>query len=219
MSQREEFISSVLFSGKADRAQIKFASESVLKDINDEQLNGFALFALSMKTKYDNSIQMLLNAVAEYQKENYLKTIRATKPFNNIQSLRNFLNTYFKGKIVGSGIRPFLYTSIRLNDDLQLVNENTQKPLNASDESEFLENLLKEQELIGIYRGDLIAKRIKKRDEMVLENEITEMEKIETKANHKDKQEIEKEWANWVMWAELKKALSNTTPKSSKGLE
>ncbi|WP_277958446.1 hypothetical protein, partial [Campylobacter hyointestinalis] len=124
-------------SGKADRAQIKFASESVLKDISDEQLNGFALFALSMKTKYDNSIQMLLNAAKEYQKENYLKTIRATKPFQNIQSLRNFLNTYFKGKIVGSGIKPFIYTSIRLNDELQLVNENTQKPLNASDESEF----------------------------------------------------------------------------------
>lgn len=195
MSQREEFISSVLFSGKADRAQIKFASESVLKDINDEQLNGFALFALSMKTKYDNSIQMLLNAVSEYQKENYLKTIRATKPFQNIQSLRNFLNTYFKGKIVGSGIKPFIYTSIRLNDELQLVNENTQKPLNASDESEFLENLLKEQELIGIYRGDLIASRIKKRDEVVLETEVTEMEKIEAKAHHKDKQEIDEAWA------------------------
>ncbi|CUU77511.1 Uncharacterised protein [Campylobacter hyointestinalis subsp. hyointestinalis] len=195
MSQREEFISSVLFSGKADRAQIKFASESVLKDISDEQLNGFALFALSMKTKYDNSIQMLLNAAKEYQKENYLKTIRATKPFQNIQSLRNFLNTYFKGKIVGSGIKPFIYTSIRLNDELQLVNENTQKPLNASDESEFLENLLKEQELIGIYRGDLIASRIKKRDEVVLETEVTEMEKIEAKAHHKDKQEIDEAWA------------------------
>lgn len=195
MSQREEFISSVLFSGKADRAQIKFASESVLKDISDEQLNGFALFALSMKTKYDNSIQMLLNAVSEYQKENYLKTIRATKPFQNIQSLRNFLNTYFKGKIVGSGIKPFLYTNIRLNDDLQLINENTQRVLNASDESEFLENLLKEQDLIGVYRGDLIANRIKKRDEMVLETEVTEMEKIEAKANHKDKQEIDEAWA------------------------
>ncbi|PPB65675.1 hypothetical protein [Campylobacter hyointestinalis] len=195
MSQREEFISSVLFSGQADKTQVKFASESVLKDISDEQLNGFALFALSMKTKYDNSIQMLLNAAKEYQKENYLKTIRATKPFQNIQSLRNFLNTYFKGKIVGSGIKPFIYTSIRLNDELQLVNENTQKPLNASDESEFLENLLKEQELIGIYRGDLIASRIKKRDEVVLETEVTEMEKIEAKANHKDKQEIDEAWA------------------------
>lgn len=195
MSQREEFISSVLFSGKADRAQIKFASESVLKDISDEQLNEFALFALSMKTKYDNSIQMLLNAVSEYQKENYLKTIRATKPFQNIQSLRNFLNTYFKGKIVGSGIKPFIYTSIRLNDELQLINENTQRVLNADDECEFLENLLKEQELIGVYRGDLIASRIKKRDEMVLEAEMTESEKIEAKFYHKDKQEIDEAWA------------------------
>ncbi|PPB52345.1 hypothetical protein [Campylobacter hyointestinalis] len=195
MSQREEFISSVLFSGQADKTQVKFASESVLKGISDEQLNGFALFALSMKTKYDNSIQMLLNAVSEYQKENYLKTIRATKPFQNIQSLRNFLNTYFKGKIVGSGIKPFIYTSIRLNDELQLINENTQRVLNADDECEFLENLLKEQELIGIYRGDLIASRIKKRDEVVLETEVTEMEKIEAKANHKDKQEIDEAWA------------------------
>lgn len=195
MSQREEFISSVLFSGKADRAQIKFASESVLKDISDEQLNGFALFALSMKTKYDNSIQMLLNAVAEYQKEQYLKTIRATKPFNNIQSLRNFLNTYFKGKIVGSGIKPFIYTSIRLNDELQFINENTQRVLNADDECEFLENLLKEQEFIGVYRGDLIASRIKKRDEVVIIDEITELEKIDAKAYDKDKQEIDEAWA------------------------
>ena len=69
---REEFISSVLFNGKADKTQVKFASQSVLKDISDDKLNEFALFALSMKTKYDNSIQMLLNAVSEYQKEQYL---------------------------------------------------------------------------------------------------------------------------------------------------
>lgn len=195
MSQREEFIASVLFSGKADKTQVKFASESVLKDISDEQLNEFALFALSMKTKYDNSIQMLLNAAKEYQKENYLKTIRVTKPFQNIQSLRNFLNTYFKGKIVGSGIKPFIYTNIRLNDELQFINENTQKPLNASDESEFLENLLKNQELVGVYRGDLIASRIKKRDEIVIADEITELEKINAKAYDKDKKEIDEAWA------------------------
>lgn len=211
MSQREEFIASVLFSGKADKTQVKFASESVLKGISDEQLNGFALFALSMKTKYDNSIQMLLNAVAEYQKENYLKTIRATKPFNNIQSLRNFLNTYFKGKIVGSGIRPFLYTSIRLNDDLQLVNENTQKPLNASDESEFLENLLKEQDLIGVYRGDLIAYRINQRDNAPISEELIELKKIACGAYAFDKEATEKAWANLKVWAELKRALSKTT--------
>lgn len=209
MSQREEFIASVLFNGKADRAQIKFASESVLKDINDEQLNGFALFALSMKTKYDNSIQMLLNAVSEYQKENYLKTIRATKPFQNIQSLRNFLNTYFKGKIVGSGIKPFLYTNIRLNDDLQLVNENTQKPLNAEDESEFLKNLLEEQDLIGVYRGDLIAYRINQRDNAPISEELIELKKIAYGIY--DKEAAEKAWANLKVWAELKRALSKTT--------
>ncbi|CUU67959.1 Uncharacterised protein [Campylobacter hyointestinalis subsp. hyointestinalis] len=211
MSQREEFISSVLFSGKADRAQIKFASESVLKDINDEQLNGFALFALSMKTKYDNSIQMLLNAAKEYQKENYLKTIRATKPFQNIQSLRNFLNTYFKGKIVGSGIKPFIYTSIRLNDELQLVNENTQKPLNASDESEFLENLLKEQELIGVYRADLIAYRINQRDNAPKSDELSELKKIDCGAYVVNNKVVEKSWAELKVWAELKQALSKTT--------
>lgn len=209
MSQREEFIASVLFNGKADKTQVKFASESVLKDINDEQLNGFALFALSMKTKYDNSIQMLLNAVAEYQKENYLKTIRATKPFQNIQSLRNFLNTYFKGKIVGSGIAPFLYTSIRLNDELQLVNENTQKPLNAEDESEFLKNLLEEQDLIGVYRGDLIAYRINQRDNAPISEELIELKKIAYGIY--DKEAAEKAWANLKVWAELKRALSKTT--------
>lgn len=211
MSQREEFIASVLFSGKADKTQVKFASESVLKDISDEQLNGFALFALSMKTKYDNSIQMLLNAVNEYQKEQYLKTIRATKPFNNIQSLRNFLNTYFKGKIVGSGIAPFIYTSIRLNDELQLINENTQRVLNASDESEFLENLLKEQDLIGVYRADLIAYRINERDNAPISDELIELKKIACGAYAFDKEATEKAWADLKVWAELTQALSKTT--------
>ncbi|WP_162166276.1 hypothetical protein [Campylobacter fetus] len=193
MSQREEFILSVLFSGRADKTQVKFVSESVLKDIGDEKLNEFAIFALSMKTKYDNIIQMLLNAVAEYQKENYLAVIKVTKPFGNIQNLRNFLGTYFRGKIVGSGIKPFLYTNIRLNDDLQFINENTQKPLNGEDESEFLENLLKEQNLIGVYRADLIASRIKKRDEIILEAETTETKKIETREI--DKKEVDEAWA------------------------
>ena len=192
---REEFISSVLFNNKADKTQVKFASQSVLKDISDDKLNEFALFALSMKTKYDNSIQMLLNAVSEYQKEQYLKTIRAAKPFSNIQSLRNFLNTYFKGKIVGSGIAPFIYTSIRLNDDLQFINENTQKPLNSEDECEFLENLLNSQELIGIYRADLIAYRISKRDNAVKNGELSELEKIDCGVYLMDKEAAEKAWA------------------------
>lgn len=192
---REEFISSVLFSGKADKMQVKFASQSVLKDISDNKLNEFALFALSMKTKYDNSIQMLLNAVNEYQKEQYLKTIRATKPFDNIQSLRNFLNTYFKGKIVGSGIAPFIYTNIKLNNELQFINENTQKPLNSEDESEFLENLLENQDLIGIYRADLIAYRINQRDNAVKSDELSELEKIDCGVYVIDKEAVEKAWA------------------------
>ncbi|MCR8696991.1 MULTISPECIES: hypothetical protein [Campylobacter] len=192
---REEFIRSVLFNNKADKTQVKFASESVLKDISDEQLNEFALFALSMKTKYDNSIQMLINAVNEYQKQNYLNVVRATKPFKNIQTLRNFINTYFKGKIVGSGIMPFFYTHIRLNDELQLVNENTQRVLNATDESEFLENLLKEQEQIGIYRADLIAFRIKQRDSTPKIEQLSELEKIDSGVYVIDKKTLELAWA------------------------
>lgn len=191
---REEFIASVLFNNKADKIQVKFASESVLKDIKDEQLNEFALFALSMKTKYDNSIQMLLNAVSEYQKEQYLKTIRNTKPLNNIQVLRNFLNTYFKGKIVGSGIAPFIYTHIRLNDELQFINENTQRVLNAEDECEFLQNLLKNQDLIGVYRADLVSYRINQRDNTPKIEQLSELEKIDSKSYKIDSKASQEAW-------------------------
>ncbi|MBR2148614.1 MAG: hypothetical protein IJ965_04190, partial [Campylobacter sp.] len=179
---------------KADKIQVKFASESVLKDIKDEQLNEFALFALSMKTKYDNSIQMLLNAVSEYQKEQYLKTIRNTKPLNNIQVLRNFLNTYFKGKIVGSGIAPFIYTHIRLNDELQFINENTQRVLNAEDECEFLQNLLKNQDLIGVYRADLVSYRINQRDNTPKIEQLSEIEKIDSKSYKIDSKASQEAW-------------------------
>lgn len=191
---REEFIASVLFNNKADKIQVKFASESVLKDIKDEQLNEFALFALSMKTKYDNSIQMLLNAVNEYQKEQYLKTIRNTKPLNNIQVLRNFLNTYFKGKIVGSGIAPFIYTHIRLNDELQFINENTQRVLNAEDECEFLQNLLENQDLIGVYRADLVSYRINQRDNTPKIEQLSEIEKIDSKSYKIDSKASQEAW-------------------------
>lgn len=191
---REEFIASVLFNNKADKIQVKFASESVLKDIKDEQLNEFALFALSMKTKYDNSIQMLLNAVSEYQKEQYLKTIRNTKPLNNIQVLRNFLNTYFKGKIVGSGIAPFIYTHIRLNDELQFINENTQRVLNAEDECEFLQNLLENQDLIGVYRADLVSYRINQRDNTPKIEQLSEIEKIDSKSYKIDSKASQEAW-------------------------
>lgn len=191
---REEFIASVLFNNKADKIQVKFASESVLKDIKDEQLNEFALFALSMKTKYDNSIQMLLNAVSEYQKEQYLKTIRNTKPLNNIQVLRNFLNTYFKGKIVGSGIAPFIYTHIRLNDELQFINENTQRVLNAEDECEFLQNLLENQDLIGVYRADLVSYRINQRDNTPKIEQLSEIEKIDSKSYKIDLKASQEAW-------------------------
>lgn len=195
MSQREDFISGVLFDNKASIAQVRFASHNVLKDISDEQLNDFALFALSKKTKFDNSTQALINAVREYQAKNYLSAVRKTSPFKTLIEIRNFLNEYFKGKIVASGIKPFIYTNISLGDDLRLINENTNKPLNAEDEVELLEELLKNQSLIGVIRLDLIASRIKKRDEIVITDEISELEKIEAKAHHKDKQEIDEAWA------------------------
>lgn len=194
MTNREQFIASIFFNGKADYMQVKFASDELLSEIKDAELSKFAKFALSLKSKFDNSSQMLLNAVKEYQAKNYTEVVRQTKPFQNITELRNFINEYFKGKIIASGVSPFIYANISLNADLKLINENTNKPLNAEDESELLSNLLKNQNLIGVNRPDLISERIKRRDEIVIDAEMSELEKIDAKVYEIDEDKVNEAW-------------------------
>lgn len=158
MSDREQFINSILLNGKGDFMQVKFISDTILKDVADEYLNDFAVFCFSQKSKYDNSIQAILNAVKLFNKQNYIKVIRERKPFEKPSELLNFVVEYFSdGDIVGSGIPPFSRANIVLKNR-RLVNERTGKVLMPEDECDFLHNLLDRQELIGISQSDKIAK-------------------------------------------------------------
>ena len=55
--------------------------------------------------------------------------------------------------------------------------------------------MLNSQELIGIYRADLIAYRINQRDNAVKNGELSELEKIDCGVYVLDKEAAEKAWA------------------------
>ncbi|EAJ1232623.1 hypothetical protein YY92_08235 [Campylobacter fetus] len=193
---RKGFIASVIFKGKADPILVEYASVRILKDITNEELVLFGDFVVAMKTNFQSDAYSLTNALKEYQAKNYIELIRDTSPFKTLLELRNFINEYLKGKIIASGVKPFIYANISLNAELKLINENTGRQLNAEDESELMRNLLENQNLIGVYRPDLISERIKRRDSIVLDiEEMSELEKIDAKAYKIDKEKTNEAWS------------------------
>lgn len=162
MSYKEKFINEILFQGRATPMQVKFLAEGALKNIADKDLGEFANFAFSLKTRYDNAIQTIINAANEYQRETTMRLLKRGCAFSDIASLKNFLVQYFKRKLVACGVAPFSCTSVSMNEYGEFINDNLKKAISAAEEVKFLTALLKEQYAIGEYRGELLAQNIEK---------------------------------------------------------
>lgn len=160
MSYKEKFINEILFQGRATPMQVKFLAEGALKNIADKDLGEFANFAFSLKTRYDNAIQTIINAANEYQRETTMRLLKRGCAFSDIASLKNFLVQYFKRKLIACGVYPFTCTSISMNEYGEFISDTTKKAISAAEEVEFLTALLKEQYAIGEYRGELLAQNI-----------------------------------------------------------
>ena len=161
MSYKEKFINEILFQGRATPMQTKFLAEGALKSIADKDLGEFANFAFSLKTRYDNAIQTIINAANEYQRETTMRLLKRGCAFSDIATLKSFLEQYFKRKLIACGVAPFTYTSISMNEYGEFISDTTKKAISAADEVAFLTALLKEQYAIGEYRGELLAHNIK----------------------------------------------------------
>lgn len=200
MSYKEKFINEILFQGRATPMQVKFLAEGALKNIADKDLGEFANFAFSLKTRYDNAIQTIINAANEYQRETTMRLLKRGCAFSDITALKNFLVQYFKRKLIACGVYPFTCTSISMNEFGEFINDNTKKAISAADEIDFLTALLKEQYAIGEYRGELLAQNIERAQRAKAE-QVKELPKIET-----DKKPITSE--NLVMLDKKVKARS-----------
>ena len=161
MSYKEKFINEILFQGRATPMQVKFLAEGALKNIADKDLGEFANFAFSLKTRYDNAIQTIINAANEYQRETTMRLLKRGCAFSDIATLKSFLEQYFKRKLIACGVYPFTCTSISMNEYGDFISDTTKKAISAADEVAFLTALLKEQYAIGEYRGELLAHNIK----------------------------------------------------------
>lgn len=161
MSYKEKFINEILFQGRATPMQVKFLTEGALKNIADKDLGEFANFAFSLKTRYDNAIQTIINAANEYQRETTMRLLKRGCAFSDIATLKSFLEQYFKRKLIACGVYPFTCTSISMNEYGEFISDTTKKAISAAEEVEFLTALLKEQYAIGEYRGELLAHNIK----------------------------------------------------------
>lgn len=161
MSYKEKFINEILFQGRATPMQVKFLAEGALKNIADKDLGEFANFAFSLKTRYDNAIQTIINAANEYQRETTMRLLKRGCAFSDITTLKSFLEQYFKRKLIACGVPPFTCTSISMNEYGEFISDTTKKAISAADEVAFLTALLKEQYTIGEYRGELLAHNIK----------------------------------------------------------
>ena len=100
MSYKEKFINEILFQGRATPMQVKFLAEGALKNIADKDLGEFANFAFSLKTRYDNAIQTIINAANEYQRETTMRLLKRGCAFSDITTLKSFLEQYFKRKLI-----------------------------------------------------------------------------------------------------------------------
>lgn len=161
MSYKEKFINEILFQGRATPMQVKFLAEGALKNIADKDLGEFANFAFSLKTRYDNAIQTIINAANEYQRETTMRLLKRGCAFSDIATLKSFLEQYFKRKLIACGVAPFCRTSVSMNEFGEFINDTTKKAISAAEEVEFLTALLKQQYAIGEYRGELLAHNIK----------------------------------------------------------
>ena len=200
MSYKEKFINEILFQGRATPMQVKFLAEGALKNIADKDLGEFANFAFSLKTRYDNAIQTIINAANEYQRETTMRLLKRGCAFSDIATLKSFLEQYFKRKLIACGVYPFTCTSISMNEYGEFISDTTKKAISAADEVAFLTALLKEQYAIGEYRGELLAQNIERAQRAKAE-QVKELPKIET-----DKKPITSE--NLVMLDKKVKARS-----------
>ena len=180
MSYKEKFINEILFQGRATPMQVKFLAEGALKNIADKDLGEFANFAFSLKTRYDNAIQTIINAANEYQRETTMRLLKRGCAFSDITALKSFLVQYFKRKLVACGVYPFTCTSISMNEYGEFISDTTKKAISAADEVAFLTALLKEQYAIGEYRGELLAQNIERAQRNKAE-QFKEVPKIENK--------------------------------------
>ena len=185
MSYKEKIINEILFQGRATPMQVKFLAEGALKNIADKDLGEFANFAFSLKTRYDNAIQTIINAANEYQRETTMRLLKRGGAFSDIASLKNFLVQYFKRKLIACGVYPFTCTSISMNEFGEFINDTTKRAISAADEVEFLTALLKEQYAIGEYRGELLAQNIERAQRNKAERfkEAPRLENKQTPAN------------------------------------
>lgn len=185
MSYKEKFINEILFQGRATPMQVKFLAEGALKNIADKDLGEFANFAFSLKTRYDNAIQTIINAANEYQRETTMRLLKRGCAFSDIASLKNFLVQYFKRKLVACGVYPFTCTSISMNEYGEFISDTTKKAISAADEVAFLTALLKEQSAIGEYRGELLAQNIERAQRNKAERfkEVPKLENKQSSAN------------------------------------
>lgn len=180
MSYKEKFINEILFQGRATPMQVKFLAEGALKNIADKDLGEFANFAFSLKTRYDNAIQTIINAANEYQRETTMRLLKRGCAFSDIATLKSFLEQYFKRKLIACGVYPFTCTSISMNEYGEFISDTTKKAISAADEVAFLTALLKEQYAIGEYRGELLAQNIERAQRTKAE-QFKEVPKIENK--------------------------------------
>lgn len=180
MSYKEKFINEILFQGRATPMQVKFLAEGALKNIADKDLGEFANFAFSLKTRYDNAIQTIINAANEYQRETTMRLLKRGCAFSDITALKSFLEQYFKRKLIACGVYPFTCTSISMNEYGEFISDTTKKAISAADEVDFLTALLKEQYAIGEYRGELLAQNIEN-FQRAKEGRLKEVPKLENK--------------------------------------
>ena len=185
MSYKEKFINEILFQGRATPMQVKFLAEGALKNIADKDLGEFANFTFSLKTRYDNAIQTIINAANEYQRETTMRLLKRGGAFSDITTLKSFLEQYFKRKLIACGVYPFTCTSISMNEYGEFISDTTKKAISVADEVAFLTALLKEQYAIGEYRGELLAQNIERAQRNRAERfkEVRKLENKQTSAN------------------------------------
>ena len=130
--------------------------DQVLKDIPDDKLIDFFVFRMRFIEPMKSNELITKEALFDYRRRQHIQKLKNGEMFGTKEQLQDFLQTYYRGKDIGSGIRPFYdYVIIAIDREGNFINKyavndfGNFKKLNSEDIADVIDDLFNNPRKIG----------------------------------------------------------------------
>jgi len=142
-----------------NEVQASLLSE-LISDIPNNQLKNFLVFRMKYVEPMMSKELITKTALFEYRKMKILQRVHSgEKVFSTKEQIKNFLETYYKGKEIGYGLGVYHdYVVIGMDNDCNLINkyvvneQGNYLKIDGEDKAKIYNFLLEHQERIGVVK-------------------------------------------------------------------